>query len=93
MRRRYSDCERADGNCTACSQVNYGRDCHNRPIVPLAWARMVAKMDQPTLAEKSSVNIRTIQKIESGEADAGNITARNIIALADALDVSPKELI
>lgn len=93
MRRRYGDCERADGNCSVCSLVNYGRDCHNRPITPLAWARMAAEMDQPTLAAKSGVDIRMIQRIESGEKDAGNITARNLLALAEALDVEPRELI
>lgn len=93
MRRRYSDCTQAGGNCTSCSLVNYGRDCHNRPIVPLAWARMAAEMDQPTLAAKSEVNIRQIQKVESGEIDAGNLTARNLLALADALGVDPHDLI
>lgn len=93
MRRRYGDCERIDGNCSACSLVNYGRDCHNRPITKLAWARMAAEMDQPTLASKSGVDIRMIQRIESGEKDAGNLTARNLLALAEALGVEPRELI
>lgn len=93
MRRRYGDCQREDGNCAACSLANYGRDCRNRPIPPLAWARMAAGMDQPTLAAKSGVNYRTIQKVENGEAEAGNLTARNLLALAKALDIEPEELI
>lgn len=93
MRRRYGDCQRGDGNCAACPLVNYGRDCHNRPVTPLAWARMSNDMDQPTLAAKSGVNLRTIQKVENGEADSGNLTARNLLALADALGVDPHDLI
>lgn len=92
MRRRYGDCQKSDGNCAECSLVNYGRDCHNRPITKLAWARMAAGMDQPTLATKSGVNLRTIQKVEAGEADAGNLTARNFLALARVLEVDPEEL-
>jgi hypothetical protein len=26
-------CTQNDGNCETCSLVNYGRDCHNIPIV------------------------------------------------------------
>ncbi len=93
MRRRYGDCERADGNCALCALVNYGRDCHNRPISKLAWARMAAGMDQPTLAAKSGVNIRVIQKFENGEAAAGNMAANTLLALADAIGVDPHDLI
>ena len=46
MRKKYADCQRADGNCTACSLVNYGRDCHNRPITKLEWSRRVAGLTQ-----------------------------------------------
>ena len=35
MRKKYADCRRADGDCTICPLVNYGRDCHNRPITKL----------------------------------------------------------
>lgn len=93
MRRRYGDCQRSDGNCAACSLVSYGRDCHNRPITKLAWARMAAEMDQPTLAARSGVDLRMIQRIESGEKDAGNITARNLLALARVLGIAPEALI
>lgn len=51
MRRKYNDCQRADGDCTACSLVNYGRDCHNRPITKLEWARRMADMTQSELAQ------------------------------------------
>lgn len=93
MRRKYADCQRADGDCTACSLVNYGRDCHNRPITKLEWSRRMADMTQADLAEASGVNIRQIQRVELGEAEAGNLTAKNLIAIADALGVDVRGLI
>lgn len=93
MRRKYRDCQRADGNCSVCSLVSYGRDCHNNPITKLEWARISAGLTTNELAERSGVNVRAIQKVESGEAQAGNMTARNILAIADALDVDIRELI
>ena len=93
MRKKYADCQRADGDCTACSLVNYGRDCHNRPITKLEWSRRMAVMTQADLAEASGVNIRQIQRVELGEADAGNLTARNLIAIADALGVDVQALL
>ena len=93
MRKKYADCQRADGNCTACSLVNYGRDCHNRPITKLEWSRRVEGMTQAELAEASGVNIRQIQRVELGEAEAGNLTAKNLISIADALQVDIRRLI
>lgn len=93
MRRKYDDCQREDGNCTVCSLVNYGRDCHNRPITKLEWARRMAGMTQAELAEKSGVHSRQIQRVEIGEAEVGNLTAKNLIALADALEVDAKDLL
>ncbi len=93
MRKKYADCQRADGNCTACSLVNYGRDCHNRPITKLEWSRRVEGMTQAQLAEASGVNIRQIQRVELGEAEAGNLTAKNLISIADALHVDIRRLI
>jgi len=93
MRKKYADCQRADGNCTACSLVNYGRDCHNRPITKLEWSRRMAGMTQAELAEASGVNIRQIQRVELGEAEAGNLTAKNLISIADALHVDVRRLV
>lgn len=93
MRRKYNDCQREDGDCTVCSMVNYGRDCHNRPITKLEWSRRMANMTQAELAEKSGVNIRQIQRVELGESDAGNLTAKNLIAIAEVLSVTPKAII
>ena len=93
MRRKYNDCQREDGDCTVCSMVNYGRDCHNRPITKLEWSRRMANMTQAELAKKSGVNIRQIQRVELGESDAGNLTAKNLIAIAEVLCVTPKAII
>ena len=93
MRKKYADCQRVDGDCTACSLVNYGRDCRNRPITKLEWSRRMAGMTQAELAEASSVNIRQIQRVELGEAEAGNLTAKNLISIADALHVDIRRLI
>lgn len=93
MRRKYSDCQRADGDCTVCSLVSYGRDCRNRPITKLELARRMAGMTQAELAAKSGVNIRQIQRVEIGEAEPGNLTAQNLLAIADALGVDIRELL
>lgn len=93
MRRKYGDCQRQDGDCTVCSLVNYGRDCHNRPISKLEWARLSARMSQQELAAESGVNVRQIQRVELGESESGNLTARNLLALADALGVELRDLL
>lgn len=93
MRRKYGDCQRADGDCTACSLVSYGRDCRGKAITNLEWQRRLAKMSIKELSEKSGVNVRLIQNIELGTGEAGNMAAKNLIALADALGVDVKELL
>ena len=93
MRKKYADCKREDGDCTLCSLVNYGRDCRNRPITKLEWSRRMAGMTQAQLAEKSGVYIRQIQRVELGEAEAGNLTAKNLLSIADALGVDARDLI
>ena len=93
MRRKYGDCQRADGDCTACSLVSYGRDCRGKVITNLEWQRRMAQMSIKELAEKSGVNTRLIQNVELGSSDAGNMAAKNLIALADALDVDVKLLL
>ena len=93
MRKKYADCQREDGDCTLCSLVNYGRDCRNRPITKLEWSRRMAGMTQAQLAEKSGVYIRQIQRVELGEAEAGNLTAKNLLSIPDALGVDARDLI
>lgn len=53
----------------------------------------MADMTQSELAKKSGVNIRQIQRVELGEAEAGNLTAKNLLAMADALGVDGKFLL
>lgn len=93
MRRRYGDCIRKDANCANCSLLTNGRDCHGRKINRFAFARMAAGLDQPTLAKAAGVNVRLIQKLESGETNAENLSAKNLISLADAIGCNPKDLI
>lgn len=93
MRRKYGDCQREDGNCTLCSLVNYGHDCHNKLISKLEWARRCAGITQKQLSDVSGVNIRQIQRVELGEAQAGNLTAKNLLAIAKALEITVEELI
>lgn len=93
MRKKYADCQRKDGDCTVCSLVSYGRDCRNRLITRLEWSRRAEGLTQAQLAEASGVNIRQIQRVELGEAEAGNLTAKNLIAIADALHVDIRRLI
>lgn len=48
---------------------------------------------QKALAAAAGINIRQIQKLESGEIRAENLTLKNALALAAALGVEPKDLI
>ena len=93
MRKKYADCQRADGDCTICPLANYGLDCHNRFISKLEWSRRAEGLTQAALAEAAGVNIRQIQRVELGEAEAGNLTAKNLISIADALHVDIRRLI
>lgn len=93
MRRKYGDCHRADGDCTACSLVSYGRDCRGKAITNLEWQRRMAKMSIKELSEESGVNVRLIQNVELGTGEAGNMAAKNLIAIADALGVDVRELL
>ena len=48
---------------------------------------------QRQLAEKSGVNIRQVQKYESGEYDIRNMTLKNAVALADALQIDARKFL
>ena len=93
MKRRYQDCIRTDGMCGVCSLSSRGLDCHNNKISSILYNRSVMGMTQRELAEKSGVNIRQIQKYESGEYDARNMTLRNAVALARVLECSTEDLL
>lgn len=93
MRRKYIDCQRDDGNCLICSALSGGKDCHGRPITNLERYRRDTGLTQAQLAQKAGVYTRVIQKIETGEALAGNVAARNILSIADALNVEVRDLL
>lgn len=59
----------------------------------IGYFREVKGMTQKKLAEKTGINIRQIQKYESGEYNPENITLKNAVALADALDCEPKDFL
>ena len=59
----------------------------------LTYERLKAGLTQKQLAERSGVNIRQIQRVELGEAEAGNLTAKNLLAIADALGVELRVLL
>lgn len=56
-------------------------------------ARKNAGMTQQQLADASGVNIRQIRRVELGTSDAGNMSARNLLAIADVLGVDPRSLL
>lgn len=91
--KRYPDCIRTDGMCGACSLSSRGLDCHSNQINSILYNRSVMGMTQRELAEKSGINIRQIQKYESGEYDTGNMTLKNALALAEALECEVKDLL
>lgn len=91
--RRYEDCIRTDGMCGACSLSSKGMDCHNKKINGILYHRSLADLTQRELADASGVNIRQIQKYESGEYATGNMTLQSAVALAKALGCEPGDLL
>lgn len=55
--------------------------------------RLTAKLSRAQLSEASGVNARQIQRIETGESKIQNVTFGNVLKLADALGVEPRDLI
>ncbi len=55
--------------------------------------RLSRRMTQKQLASLSSINIRQIQRFERDDFVTGNMTAKNLLAIADALGVDPHVLI
>lgn len=79
--------------CGACSLSSRGFDCHNNRINSILYNRSVMGMKQKELSEKSGINIRQIQKYESGEYDTGNMTLKNAVSLARVLECSVEDLL
>lgn len=62
-------------------------------MATLKELRTLCGMTQKELAEKSGVNIRQIQKYESGEYSLDNMTAKTADAISHALGCSIDELV
>lgn len=93
MRKKYENCQSPSGDCSLCGRMSSGADCHGRRISPLELHRRAAGLTQAELSAMAGVNVRQIRRVELGEADAGNLTARNLIAIADALGAEIRELL
>lgn len=50
------------------------------------------KVSQSELSRRTGINLRQVQKMVSGEYKMANITGKNLLAIADALDVDPHKL-
>ena len=79
--------------CGVCSLSSYGNDCRGKSINKLLYQRSVAGMTQQQVADAAGMNIRQIQKFESGERDLGNMILRNALSLAKALDCEVDDFI
>lgn len=55
--------------------------------------RLELGLSQKALADAAGLNLRQLQKMESGEISLGNVTLKNALALADALGVDVRSLI
>lgn len=62
-------------------------------MITLKEARIERGLTQMKLADLSGVNIRQIRRVELGTSDAGNMSARNLLAIADVLGVDPRYLL
>lgn len=59
----------------------------------VARLRCERGLTQAALADKTGINIRTIQKFESGERGIETAALATALRIADALGVHPRELI
>lgn len=62
-------------------------------MAELKELRKFMGLTQRELAEKTGINIRQIQKIEKGEIDVSNMTAKNAQALSGALGCSVEDML
>lgn len=52
-----------------------------------------AGLSQSQLSRMTGINLRQIQKMCAGEYKMENITGRNLLLIADALDIDPHDLV
>lgn len=55
--------------------------------------RKARRLTLHQLSALSGVSVTQIQAVETGKSDPGNMAARNLLAIADALKVDPHELL
>ena len=55
--------------------------------------RQSAGLTQQALADITGLHIRQIQRLEKGDVSPGDMAAKNLFAVADALNVDPRTLI
>lgn len=76
---------------------NYAPGAH--PELPsvhamtLRAARVAAGLTQQQLSDLSGVYVKQIQRVEQGTSEARNLTAKNFLAIADALGIDPHDLV
>lgn len=55
--------------------------------------RQAAGLTQQALSDIAGLNIRQIQRLEKGDVSPGDMAAKNLFAVADALNVDPRDII
>ena len=70
--------------------IDRGDEPHNNRLM---WLRSKKKLTQKELASKSGVNIRQIQRYESGTSGCENMTLKNAISIADVLGCDVRDLL
>lgn len=63
------------------------------PKITIKDARLKLGLSRHQLADLSGVTYKQLSRLENGEAQAGNMDAKNLLAIADALQVNPYDLI
>lgn len=63
------------------------------PKISIRDARLKLGVSRQQLADLSGVTYKQLSRLENGEAQAGNMDAKNLLAIADALQVNPYDLI
>lgn len=79
----------------ALEDYNANKAAIARPadIPSLGYWRKKAGLTQQQLADLAGINIRQVQRAESGESQLSNFTAINLLRLADVLGIDPYTLI
>ena len=55
--------------------------------------RKAKRLTLHQLSDLSGVSVTQIQAVETGKSDPGNMSARNLLAIAKALNADPYELV